>query len=272
LGRAIVRGPLLLEQRHAIHSEIMMIINSLLTFGRAVVLAAATLSSASVANAMSVSPMHIEMISVGKTSTSQIKVTNEGSTPLPIEAILEKMSLSESGDMNRVRTADNFVIIPPQALIPAGGTQVFRVQWVGEPDLQKSESYLLSLSQIPVKLPKNQNAVQIVTSMGVMINVSPARGKPSLEIVETGTVTGKDGKRRATIVIANNSPVHGLIEKSDIKLSAGSFTKNYSASELGQRLGIGLVQPGKRRKFVMPDALPANAKQVQASLTYQAGK
>jgi fimbrial chaperone protein len=246
--------------------------HSLVHFGRAALFATALLSSVTMTAAMTVSPMHVEMISVGKSSISQIKVSNESSEPLPIEAILERLSYSEAGELQSKRTNENFVIIPPQALIPPGGTQMFRVQWVGAPDMAKSESYLLSLAQIPVKMPKGKSGVQVVTSMGVMINVAPAQGKPSLEIVETGTVTGKDGKRRATIVIANNSPVHGLIEKSDIKLSAGSFTKNYSASELGQRLGIGLVQPGKRRKFVMPDALPANAKQVQASLTYQAGK
>ena len=48
-----------------------------------------------------------------------------------------------------------FLVVPPQALMPPGATQNFRIQWVGEPQLCESQSYML-----PVELPANVTQVQ----------------------------------------------------------------------------------------------------------------
>ena len=238
---------------------------------RCVLAVAAMLAGAGVlpANAMSVTPVHVEMVSAGQASRTQVMVTNNGSEPMPVEAGLERLSLDENGNRRMAKAGDDFLIFPPQAMIPAGGTQVFRLQWVGEPMLPKSQSYLFSVSQVPVKFPKGQSKVQVVLSFGVVINVAPSQGAPSLKVVGTGVTTDAQGKRRPTVTVENLSTVHALLPDGALSLSGDSWRHSLTATEMREKIGIGLVQPGQRRRFVMPVELPANVTSVQANLEYK---
>ena len=222
------------------------------------------------ASAMTVTPVHLEMSSAGSASRAQFSVTNDSKDPLPVEIVIDSMTLSEDGSRQLKRSSDNFLILPPQALIQPGASQVFRVQWVGEPDIKTSVSFMASANQIPVKLPKGQSGVQIVMSFGVVINVAPPAGKPALQLVSSGIESDrKTGKRFPTVVIHNPSVVHGLLPESTLRLSAGTWSHTFSPAEMREKIGIGLVQPGKRRKFVLPVDLPPNVTKVEATLDYK---
>jgi fimbrial chaperone protein len=218
------------------------------------------------AEAMTVSPMQVEMVSVGKLSHAQVAVVNNSDKPLPIEAVMQRLVIDESGRQKAVKAGEEFLIMPPQALIPPGGTQNFRVQWLGDPAMDKSQSFLLYMNQIPVKLPVNQSGVQVVMSMGVMINVAPPSGQAAMKVVATGIAEGKGGKRFPVITVENTSKVHALLTNSTISLASGSWSNTLTPRNIGDRVGIGLVQPGQRRKFTLPVELPANVSSVQASL------
>jgi fimbrial chaperone protein len=222
------------------------------------------------ASAMTVTPVQVEMASAGSAGRSQISVTNDGKDPMPIEITIQKIALDENGDRKTSKAGDEFLIIPPQALIPPGATQNFRIQWVGEPQLAESQSFMMSVNQIPVKLPKGQSAVQIVMSFGVQINVAPPQGLPELKVVGTGTETDKKtGKRHPTITVQNPTKIHALLPQSTIQLTGGGWSQTLDPSFLREKVGIGLVQPGKKRKFILPVDLPANVTQVQASLDFK---
>jgi len=232
----------------------------------AAVLMFALIAPGEAAHAMTVSPTQVELISAGSHSRGQITVVNNSSVPLPVEAVIQSVSLDEMGMPKPVKTSDEFLVMPPQALIAPGATQNFRVQWLGDPMLAASQSYLLYMNQIPVKLPQGKSGVQIVMSMGVIINVAPPQGAPSLQIVDTGVTTDKQGKRHPTLTVQNPSKVHALLPQSTIRLTAAGWSTTLTPGMLNETIGIGLVQPGKRRKFVLPVELPAGVGSVRASL------
>lgn len=219
--------------------------------------------------AMSVSPIHVEMTTTGSQGRSQITVTNDSRQAMPVEVGILQMALDEAGGRKLSKAGEDFFVFPPQATIAAGATQVFRVQWVGEPLLAESQSYLITISQVPVKLPPGKSAVQIVMSFGVLVNVAPPQGQPALRLVETGSITATDGKRYPTITVENPTKVHALLPQSTILLSAAGWSHTFPPAELGDKVGIGLVQPGKRRTFVLPAELPAGVAQVQASIDFR---
>jgi fimbrial chaperone protein len=225
--------------------------------------------TAAPAAATTVSPIQLEMTSAGPASRTQVTVTNSSQAPLALETSLQRMELGENGEEKLSKAGEEFLIFPPQALVPPGGTQVFRVQWVGEPRLSVSQSYRLALSQVPVKLPKNQAAVQVVMGFGVLINVAPPQGVPELKLVGTGIAVAKPGKHNPTITVENGTPVHALLQQATIKLSSGSWSQTLSPGEIGQKVGAGLVQPGKRRKFTLPVDLPPGITSVQASIDFK---
>lgn len=236
------------------------------------IIAAAFLWSTLLANgspiaAMVVAPIHVEMTSVGSGGRAQVTVTNDSSHPLPVETSVQKMMLDESGGHTLSKAGDDFMVFPAQALIPAGGTQVFRVQWVGEPMLAESQSFILAITQIPLKMPNGKSGVQVVASLGVNINVAPPQGVASLKLVSAGIATDKGGKRQPTITVENPTKTHTLLPQYTIRLSGdGGWSRTMAVGELSGTIGIGLVQPGKRRKFILPVDLPAGVGKVQVSI------
>lgn len=221
------------------------------------------------ASAMTVTPVHLEIVSAGSANRGQITVINNSDRPLPIEAVMMAATFDETGAPKTSIAGDDFLIMPPMALIPPRAMQNFRIQWLGDPLIEKSRSFLLYLNQVPVKAPRRQSAVQVVMSMGVLINVAPPQGKPHLEIVETGITTTRKGVRNPTITVRNPSKVHALLPQSTISLAGGNWSRTLAAGTLTGHIGIGLVQPGQRRKFILPVELPAHVPSVRAQLDFR---
>ena len=218
------------------------------------------------ASALTVSPLQVEMVSTGARNHATIAVVNNSTAPLPIEAVVQGMSLDENGKALTAKAGDEFLIMPPQVLIAPGATQNFRIQWLGDPVIETSQSFYIFFNQVPVKQPANQSAVQVVMSMGVMVNVAPPQGQAGLRVVATGVATDAQGKRHPTVTFENPTKVHALLPQSIVRLSSGGWSESVPAGLLGEKLGSGLVQPGHRRKFTLPVELPAGVSSVQASV------
>jgi P pilus assembly chaperone PapD len=227
------------------------------------------LSLVPMASAMTVTPTQIEMTSIGRSSRSAITVVNNGADPLAVELVVKKATLNEAGVPKARPAGAEFLIMPPQALIAPGATQNFRIQWLGEPLLEKSETFLVYVDQIPVKLPTRARGVQVVFGMGVMVNVAPPRGEPALRVVNSGIVTDARGRRHPTLTVSNPTNVHALFSQSTIQISGGSWSETLSSGELAQTIGIGLVQPGHKRRFVLPVTLPRSVTSVQSNLEFR---
>lgn len=210
--------------------------------------------------------MQVEMTSVGKNSHAQVTVVNDTDAPMPVEAVVNKLTLDEIGRQSFGKAGEEFLVMPPQAMIPPHSRQNFRVQWLGDPMIARSQSFTLMINQIPVKLPQNKSGVQVAMSMGVMINVAPPAGTAALKVVSTGVTTDRAGNRLPVLTVENISQVHALMPQATIELSAGSWATRLPPRSTADHVGIGLVQPGRRRKFVLPVKLPAGVSSFKASV------
>jgi fimbrial chaperone protein len=226
------------------------------------------LCAADVANALDVTPIQVEMTSAGRASRSQVTVHNSADTPMPVETALKSLHLDANGIRKLTPAGEDFLVFPPQAMIPAGGTQVFRLQWVGDPALAKSQSYMFTVSHVPVKFPKDQSKVQVVMGFGVVIDVAAAGVTPSLNIVSTKLAKDKNGKQRAIMTVENPTNTHALLPDGKVNLSGEGWSKTIESTELRDTIGIGLVQPGMKRRFVLPTIVPASVTNLQISLDY----
>jgi fimbrial chaperone protein len=218
------------------------------------------------AHAITVSPMQVEMTSAGSRNHATVAVVNNSTQPLPIEAVIQRMTLDENGKAQTAKASDEFLVMPPQVLIAPGATQNFRIQWLGEPMIDTSQSFYIFFNQVPLKSQPGQSAVQVVMSMGVMVNVAPPQGSPQLQVVETGIATDAKGKRHPTVTVQNPTRIHALLPQSTIRLNGGGWSQTLPPGLLSEQLGTGLVQPGKRRRFVLPVELPQGVTSIQASI------
>src|SRR5690606_41877658 len=88
---------------------------------------------------------------------------------------------------------DDFLIFPPQGVLPAGGRQVVRLQWLGPAEPDTSQSYYVSVEQLPVKLDPVANEqigaqVQILYNMRALVVVAPPGAKPDVSATKVEQV------------------------------------------------------------------------------------
>src|SRR3546814_18237806 len=79
--------------------------------------------------------------------------------------------ISEAGELELTPADEQFLVFPPQRIVPPQSQQVFRVQYIGEPELATSEIYYMQIRQIPVDIAAGQSQVQIVVNFNVLVNV-----------------------------------------------------------------------------------------------------
>jgi P pilus assembly chaperone PapD len=235
------------------------------------VLAILAVLAVSPANAMSVNPIEMEM-STASSKASKITVVNTGAKSLPVEIIVSRFELNESGEVQSTPAKDEFLIFPPQAMLAPGARQVFRVQWIGEPTIKTSQSYVFSVNQVPVKMPEGKSGVQVVFNFACIVNVAPPNGKAAINLVKTGIGKDDKGKRRPELTVRNPGNMHAKLTEATIKLSGGSWSETLSPARLRQVMGMGLVQPGKTRRFLLPVDFPKGVKSITASINFKPKK
>ena len=217
--------------------------------------------------AMSVQPLLIEMQSIGRASTATLKVGNEGANPLPVEVVVERLTLNENGESSYEPAEDEWLVFPPQMMIAPGGHQNFRLQWLGEPELKQSHSYHVVVKQVPVKMAKGQSGIQLVYNFRALVNVAPPNSRSELQTVAATLKADEQAQPRISLTLENLAARHALMSNHDLILSLvdaqgkTQWKHKMTAKEVFEQVGAGLVQPGHRRRFILPLDLPEAAKQ-----------
>jgi len=234
-----------------------------------------TLLAVTSAWAMTVQPVIVDLKPGGHNMSSTISVQNTFTSPLPIGITIQSLDFDEHGAKPTGKDPGDILVYPPQALIPPGQTQTFRVQWVGDPVLAESKHYYVTVAQLPVKLPEGQSAIQILYNFQVLVNVGASAGKANLSVtnasVAMAEVKPPPGQTAKTplekqpepeIVVRNDSPNYGYLSRATIEITEADasgkqiFDKTLGPQEIQQTVGFGLIGPNTQRRVIIPVALP----------------
>jgi fimbrial chaperone protein len=142
---------------------------------------------------MRVSPMVSEISTRGAGSSARIEVQNVGSAALPYETRITRIDFDDEGDLVETPADEDFLVFPPQGVVPVGGRQVIRVQWVGDPDLAVSRAYYVGIRQLPVELDEPTEdgvaaRVQVVYHMKSLVTVAPPGVKADVAVLSVKPV------------------------------------------------------------------------------------
>ena len=221
------------------------------------------------ASATTVSPVVLDLQTTGRGVVANVAVTNNSAGPMTMEIVTIPLKPTATGfqPIEGANADDELLVTPPSALIPAGKTQTFRVQWIGDPALAQSKHFYVSINQLPVKLPEGESAVQVVYNFQVLVSVSAANEKPELAITSVVSATVQ-GKPAAEITVQNNGEAHGYISQHKLKITETSpagaelLSKTISGSEFMSLVGYGLVASGQTRTVDVPldKPVPAGAR------------
>lgn len=242
----------------------------------AAVVAATGLASA--VWAMTVQPVVIDLAASGRGASGVLTVENTFATPLPTEIRIEDLTIGQEGVTGTGADSGDLVVFPPQSLIQPGQTQTFRVQYVGDPDLQRSKHYYITVAQLPVELPEGESAIQILYNFQVLVSVAPTGVAPAISVASAEIAANDQGQRQALLTVANTSRAHGYLSKGRLRLIVRNaqggevLRRTLSGPEIQQTIGFGLVGAEQTRKLFIPVDIPAEGTSVEARYTPENGR
>lgn len=225
--------------------------------------------------AMRVSPMVLEMESRGSAAVARIEVQNINPGKLAFQTRIYRMEIDETGKMTETPSDGDFLVFPPQGALPAGGRQVIRLQWVGDPEIGTSQAYYVSVEQLPVAFEPGSTdsvgaQVQVLYNMRALVVVSPPGAKPEVTTAAVKAVKYQppsvpDAKEPAStiegveITLRNNGRRHAMMSNFGWLLEGvdpqGKWLRvDVSPEELNRVVGTGYVPAQGQRTFRLPIA------------------
>jgi len=202
-------------------------------------------------------------------SSFSVRVSNPTTEPLPIEVSSFELRFQDEIPGQGMPADDRLLIFPPAALIPPGGTQMVRVQWIGDLDVATDQSFLVLIEEVPVELPKNSgSAVQMLLSFNTVVHVIPNSTAPALEIVGTPSLVNDESLHGVDLLIRNSGNGLAVGDRILLELADAGDTTVIDAVDL-QQLGIELFfPPNSSRTIRLPFPHSNNAESISAKVRY----
>lgn len=231
------------------------------------------------AEAARVTPMVLEITPTGTGSVARIEVTNDEDREVPFELTMHRGTISETGEVTLEPADDRFVIFPPQVVLAPRSQQVFRIQFLPDAELSRSEIYYASVSQLPVALDPTETRIQVLMRFNVLLHVVPAGTSPEPVIEwirpaerELPVPQGQEGETQLQsgieVRISNNGNRYfGAGETgwtiAGTDASGAAFSETLSDRQVRESTGLGIVAPGQARVFFIPLGRQVNAGSVR---------
>lgn len=221
-------------------------------------------------HAAKVSPMIAELEPAGRNSVLRVTLTNDSDQDIPYEIVMLKGEITPDGELETTPADEQFIVFPAQTIVDAQSQQVFRVQYIGDPELVQSEVYYMGVRQVPVRTASTVAQVQLVVNFNVLINVVPrgSDAQPSVEAIVSSTrgetagiefVAGNDGTRFYNAGLSEWSI-------SGTTIDGEEYSANYTRGELTRAVGVGVVAPGRVRNFFIPTEVPLQPETVRIEI------
>ena len=263
--------------------------------GVAAIIATLFISHSALANSLGVEPLFME---VRPGQSAAIRVNNTSDADAPVEIYVHERIVDINGVQTRRVADDDFIVFPPQAVIPASKTQVFRLQPINK-TATESKSYYVSIRQLPVDLgdaPEQGARVQIVFAFDAAVHVIPrkaeaipvAMGAKLSEMkikVPTGRYENDDEGEPIEVIEEKIVPAVEMTLRNDgsryLYLQDQEYILNgtmadgnnidfpgWSVDDVLQSVAVVLVQPQSKRTFKLP--LPEGMKPSNLSFKVKA--
>ncbi len=210
------------------------------------------LSSIHAGFAQSVQPMVYELEPIGSKSSIDLRIENTKNSPITYEINAVKITHDEYGNETQTSGENDFLIYPPQTLILPGKRQIIKVKYIGEPQLELSQTYRILANELPVNLSGGENSgVSVAMNFSTLCNVSPANSTPEISVAKLEQAS--DGKW--SITIANDGTRFVRLTETVIEVSNINDAKDkkvFRNEYISDLFDKNLVAPKSILKLTMP--------------------
>lgn len=210
-----------------------------------------SLVATSASAGLRVQPMSYELTPSGQGAERDLRVENTGASPVPVELKVERREILPDGTERRTPAEDAFLIFPAQGLVPANSFQTFRVRYIGNPAIDRTALYVVTIAQLPVEGAGDQaTGVQFLFNLGTLAAVSPPGAQPRLVIASVGPGAAAG---RLRIEVRNDGNKFARLGQGRWTLSApDGHSESLEGVELQRVLPQPLIEPGTTRVFELP--------------------
>ncbi len=204
------------------------------------------------AHALQVSPLSLEVNSAGSGTSGSISVVNTRDVAMPMETSVFRRVVAEDGTQELVPDDADFLVFPPAAVVEPGATQVFRIQWLGDPTPPTSESFYLNVAELPVELPEGTSGVQLIFRFNIALHVAPEATEPLPVITEARLATSADGTPVAELRIENQGNRYTYTRDLLFRIKGGDEEEQLRRQEIEDRGATVFLPPHQSQPVSIP--------------------
>jgi len=199
-----------------------------------------------VASALQMTPLSVVLKPSGGGAKQSFRVTNESSKPIAVQFSVTTRQQLNNKEIRK--PADNdFMIYPPQTIIPAKSTQKVRIEWLGKGKVTKEQAYRLIAEQVHVSLDKQkQSGINMIMTLINSLYVQPNGTRSNVQVKQVQ----RHGNKLA-VTLMNSGTRHQLMNYATLVLRNGNKALTLKGKSL-QGLEGNNVLAGATKRFLIP--------------------
>lgn len=198
-----------------------------------------------------VQPMSYDLGASGSETKQDVRVENTGDQPMPVDIIVQRREILPDGTERRTAADADFLIFPPQAIVPANSFQTFRVQYIGDPLLAQTKLFLITVSQLPVDTSETAaNGMQFLFNVGTLAAVSPRDAVADVRVV---SVRPAEKTGLIEVTVKNDGNRYARLRNGTWTVRGGDGTEVVLDDRtIRSAIQQGLIEPGTERIITLP--------------------
>lgn len=224
--------------------------------GGALALAAMVLFWPAPADAFQLVPITQTFDPVGRGANKTFRLENPDGREATVILRVTSRVMAPDGQ-EKAEESDDFIVFPTEAIVPPGGVQIVRVQYVGPTDLKQEVAYRIIAEGAPItSVPGSASQILIAVRYAGTIYVAPPGVKPQIDLVSAGPAAGS-GAPKMEVILRNSGTGHGLLADPVLTVAKGGVERKLSGEALKAVAGENVLAGGERRFLVpWPAGLP----------------
>lgn len=209
-------------------------------------------------------PITQDFTASGSGTRQSFVIRNPNESPIAVKISMVHRDMDEVGKETLTDASGLFFVYPTQVLVPPGGVQTVRVQWLGKPELDEEQPFRIIAEQLPIQVTQSGSGVNILIAYHGSIYVLPKDIAFNVELVSIErAMTDDSGATKSStppklrIELANTGNSHMLLINPvllvESRSSSGSVISRLTlrAEELEGLSGENILA-GKHRVFLVP--------------------
>ncbi len=215
-----------------------------------------------------VTPLFADLHAAGPDNEATITVCNKSEKSIALAIRVLGLEIAEDGTASTKEDQDSFSIYPQQQKINARAAKTFHLEWMKR-WIRQSESFYVEVYQLSEEAPGKSVQIENLYNFKTVVNVAPPSGTSSLEIEEVKVILDPNKKRHPQLTVSDNGNSYAKLSDATVMLKGGRWSLAVAPERLRQLIGMGLVQPGRRRCFLIPIDIPDDITDLTAQVFFE---